>query len=148
LARCVACAGILAVVTTQESSAFAVDAPPDPVVVRGSMFFLRDTLTSGTATTSFSFGQPNDYPVFGDWDGDGTTTVAWAMAISGPCGTATGAADVTFSYELPSDIPVVGDWDGDGDTTSGVVRGDTWYLRNSKTSGTADVALGLGSRAD
>jgi peptidoglycan/xylan/chitin deacetylase (PgdA/CDA1 family) len=43
---------------------------------------------------------------------------------------------------------VSGDWDGNGTTTPGVVRGNTWYLRNSNSAGAADVVLSFGSPSD
>lgn len=138
------------VVASNLSSARQVDAPPDPVLVRGSTFYLRDTYTSGNSTTSFSFGKPNGYPVFGDWNGDGLATVGvvhgnvWSLRNSN----SSGAASYTFTYGRAGDIPVVGDWDGDGDTTPGVVRGNTWYLRNSNTSGGADITFSYGLRSD
>jgi peptidoglycan/xylan/chitin deacetylase (PgdA/CDA1 family) len=138
------------VVPSNASSARQVDAPPDPVVIRGSTFYMRDTLTSGSATTTFSLGQPNDYPVFGDWNGDGTATVGavhgnvWSLRNSNSAGT----ASVTFTYGRAGDVPVVGDWDGDGDTTPGVVRCNTWYLRNSNTSGPGEIIFTYGRRSD
>jgi peptidoglycan/xylan/chitin deacetylase (PgdA/CDA1 family) len=47
-----------------------------------------------------------------------------------------------------TDRYVTGDWDGDGDFTPGVVRGTTWYLRNSNSAGPADVVLGYGGPTD
>ncbi len=44
--------------------------------------------------------------------------------------------------------PVTGDWDGDGLDTPGVVRGGTWYLRNSNSSGPADIILNFGYSYD
>lgn len=46
------------------------------------------------------------------------------------------------------DQPLVGDWDGNGTATPGIVRGDTWYLRNSDTAGPADVAFQYGFPSD
>ena len=43
---------------------------------------------------------------------------------------------------------VSGDWDGNGTTTPGVVRGNTWYLRNSNSAGPADVVLTFGRGTD
>lgn len=132
------------------SYAIQVDAQPDPVVVNGSTFSMRDTLTTGSPTSSFNFGNPGDYPVFGDWNGDGVATVGvvrgnvWTLRNSNSAG----APSVTFAYGLPGDIPVVGDWDGDGDTTPGVVRGNVWYLRNSNTNGGANITLTYGLRSD
>ena len=48
----------------------------------------------------------------------------------------------------PGDIPIVGDWNGDGIDTIGVVRGNTWYLRNSNTTGVADVTFTFGDAGD
>jgi peptidoglycan/xylan/chitin deacetylase (PgdA/CDA1 family) len=47
-----------------------------------------------------------------------------------------------------ADRYVSGDWDGNGTTTVGVVRGNTWYLRNSNNAGPADVVLRFGSPTD
>jgi peptidoglycan/xylan/chitin deacetylase (PgdA/CDA1 family) len=47
-----------------------------------------------------------------------------------------------------ADRYVSGDWDGNGTTTPGVVRGNTWYLRNSNSAGAADVVLRFGSVGD
>jgi peptidoglycan/xylan/chitin deacetylase (PgdA/CDA1 family) len=47
-------------------------------------------------------------------------------------------------YGRTADRPVVGDWNGDGTQTPGVVRGGTWYLRNSNTSGPPDITLRWG----
>jgi peptidoglycan/xylan/chitin deacetylase (PgdA/CDA1 family) len=43
---------------------------------------------------------------------------------------------------------VSGDWDGNGTTTPGVVRGNTWYLRNSNSPGPADVVFVYGAPTD
>ena len=43
---------------------------------------------------------------------------------------------------------MVGDWNGDGIDTPGVVRGTTWYLRNSNTTGVADVTFTYGNPDD
>jgi len=47
-----------------------------------------------------------------------------------------------------ADRPVTGDWDGNGTTTIGVVRGNTWYLRNSNTPGAPDVVFQYGGPTD
>jgi peptidoglycan/xylan/chitin deacetylase (PgdA/CDA1 family) len=47
-----------------------------------------------------------------------------------------------------ADRPVTGDWDGDGRATPGIVRGGTWYLRNSNSSGPADIVLKFGLPSD
>jgi hypothetical protein len=39
---------------------------------------------------------------------------------------------------------VVGDWDGNGTDSVGLVRGGTWLLRNSNSTGSADLAFVYG----
>ena len=46
------------------------------------------------------------------------------------------------------DIPVCGDWTGVGHDTPGLFRNGIFYLRNSLTSGGADIAFGYGSPGD
>jgi peptidoglycan/xylan/chitin deacetylase (PgdA/CDA1 family) len=43
---------------------------------------------------------------------------------------------------------VTGDWDGNGTVTPGLVRGNTWYLRNTNSAGPANVVLNFGSVGD
>jgi peptidoglycan/xylan/chitin deacetylase (PgdA/CDA1 family) len=47
-----------------------------------------------------------------------------------------------------ADRPVAGDWDGNGTVTPGIVRGSTWYLRNSNTAGPPDIVFGYGRASD
>src|SRR5204862_6438243 len=47
-----------------------------------------------------------------------------------------------------TDRPVVGDWNGDGNDTVGVFRNGAYYLRNSNSSGAADLAFGYGDPGD
>jgi peptidoglycan/xylan/chitin deacetylase (PgdA/CDA1 family) len=47
-----------------------------------------------------------------------------------------------------ADRPVTGDWDGNGTVTPGVVRGNTWYLRNSNSPGPADIVFQYGGPTD
>jgi hypothetical protein len=60
----------------------------------------------------------------------------------------TGAATNTFRYGVAQDMPVMGDWNLDGHDTAGVARITglsgpapklTWYLRNSNSTGVADL---------
>jgi hypothetical protein len=41
----------------------------------------------------------------------------------------------------PRDWPVTGDWDGESDETIGAVRGSGWFLRDTNTTGDADLAF-------
>lgn len=145
-----------------------------PGVVRGgNTWLLRDSLTGGPATTTFTYGSPGDgIHVTGDWDGNGTRTpgivriqgefaashYVWFLRNSNTAG----VADVppfaygkpSFGFEEPGDTPVVGDWNGDGVDTVGVVRRRNaqstalWLLRNTNTGGAADVEFGYGLVTD
>jgi peptidoglycan/xylan/chitin deacetylase (PgdA/CDA1 family) len=56
--------------------------------------------------------------------------------------------DGTFLYGSRTDVQLMGDWDGNGTTTPGVFRSGRWYLRNSRTSGVADLVVGYGDPGD
>lgn len=143
-----------------------------PAIFHDGTWYLRSSMTSGVATSTFRYGISTDIPVMGDWDGDGDDTVGVVRATEGSNGivryvwylrnsNSGGSATVTpFTYgrqeflssgELRT-IPVVGDWDGDGDDTIGVMiyeadaLGHTqWHLRNSNTGGSANSVITYGS---
>jgi peptidoglycan/xylan/chitin deacetylase (PgdA/CDA1 family) len=142
---------LLAGVLTVDGAPAASDPVVRPVVTRGSTWYVRDTLTSGIGDRIFTYGQPGDFQLMGDWDGDGLATPGvvrgstWLLrnSLDG------GPADVTFAYGFPGDFPVVGDWDGNGTDTPGVIRGSTWHLKNTNASpGVADVSFAYGFASD
>ena len=53
-----------------------------------------------------------------------------------------------MAYGDPTDLPIVGDWDGNGTFTPGVVRGQTWLLRNSNSRGEGTVTFVYGAAGD
>jgi hypothetical protein len=86
----------------------------------------------GYADQSVAFGEHDDLPVIGDWDGDGgdnirlyrpgSTTGVFYLDIDNDGG----AADiVTPEYGDRGDIPIAGDWGGDSDDNIGVYRPGT-----------------------
>jgi hypothetical protein len=130
--------------------------PARPAIVRGNVWHLRNSLTPGFANTSFVYGRGDDFPLMGDWDGDGTKTPGvvrgnvWYLRNS----TSSGFADVVFAFGKASDIPIAGDWNGDGIDTPGVFRQrpetcgnidgcnrSTWHLRNNNSQGPADLTF-------
>lgn len=118
-------------------------------------FYLRNSLTTGPADFSFFFGGPNDYPVAGDWDGDGTFTVGIYNVSTGTFylkNSNTTSAPITYSLTLgiPGDLPMAGDWNGDGRFGVGVYRpsNGVLYLRNQLTTGFADFGMVLGVAGD
>jgi hypothetical protein len=121
-------------------------------------FLLRNSNTPGSAQISFSYGRFG-FPIVGDWDGNGKDTPGvvrddgrdpgnkiWLLRNSNSAG----LADLSFVYGRGGDVPIRGDWNGDGKDTAGVVRFVTagtpaqWLLRNSNTSGAADLNFRYG----
>jgi parallel beta-helix repeat protein len=97
-----------------------------------TMFFLDLDNSGGSADQSVAFGEPDDLPVIGDWDGDGddniglyrpsSTTGVFYLDIDNDGGI---ADIVTPEYGDLGDIPIAGDWDGDSDDNIGVYRPGT-----------------------
>ncbi|MDQ3898291.1 MAG: Ig-like domain repeat protein [Actinomycetota bacterium] len=103
-----------------------------PAVVTGSVNWkLRDTLTSGPPTISFTYGTKPLTPVMGDWDGNGTKTPGtfesgvFKLSNSVP----PGAPDLVITFGDPRGFPVVGDWNGDGLDDLAVFRAGVWQTR-------------------
>ncbi|MGY1841118.1 MULTISPECIES: reprolysin-like metallopeptidase [unclassified Modestobacter] len=115
----------------------------------GSTYLLNDSFT-GQATTVFTFGDQRDIVYRGDWDGNGTDTLAVRRGSTFFLrnSNSTGPADVVFSYGDPGDTVLVGDWDGNGTDTLAVRRGSTFFVKNDTRSGVADVVFGYGDPGD
>jgi hypothetical protein len=99
----------------------------------------------GAAEYSFLFGNPDDQPVVGDWDGDGVAEIGLHRASTGffyyRNTLTTGIADSEFYFGDPADRFVAGDWgDVDGKDTPAVFRpgNTTFYFRHTLTEGVAD----------
>ena len=114
------------------------------------LLYLKHINTTGFADVGINYGLPGDYPVVGDWDGNGTVTIgiyrhgSFYLRNSNTIG----FADMTFPFGQPGDQPVAGDWNGDGVDTIGVYRSGTFFLRNSNSAGTPDAIFGLGIPGD
>lgn len=112
--------------------------------------FVPATAAAGDVEYEFSFayGTSTDYPVMGDWNGDGVDTPgvvrgnSWYLS-----NTYNGTVDRSFTYGTAGDVAVVGDWNGDGIDTPGVVRGNMWYLSNI-FGGTGDYIFPYGYLGD
>ncbi len=114
--------------------------------------YLKNTNVTGFADVQINYGQSGDYPVVGDWDGDGDATIGiyrngfFHLRNSNTIG----AGDIIFAFGSPGDQPIAGDWDGDGIDTVGVYRSSigTFFLRNTNSSGAPDVSFALGVPGD
>ena len=116
------------------------------------ILFLKNTHNSGFADVGLNYGIPGDYPVVGDWDGNGTVTIG--VYRNGQFflrnENTIGFADTVFAFGQPGDQPVAGDWDGNGIDTIGVYRPSNgqFMLRNSNSAGAADISFYLGNVGD
>ncbi len=109
------------------------------------LLILKDA--NATGFTDVAIG---DYPVAGDWDGNGTDTVgiyrngSFYLRNSNTLG----SYNLVFAFGQSGDQPVVGDWDGDGIDTIGVYRNGLFLLRNSNSAGAVDITFALGNPGD
>ena len=135
--------------------------PARPAVLTGSTWQLRNTLSSGGANETFSFGLDHDIPVMADYSNSGVRTVGmvrgqrhgvageqdeltWYLRqVEGP-----GDPDLVVEFGQVGDIPVIGDWNGNGVHTVGVVRGNRWILKNNNRSGGPDYDFVFGEPGD
>ena len=109
---------------------------------------------SGGPIEPFSWGEPGDVPLFGDWDGDGTATPGSLDLITGK-GSASNdlrgsTLDFTFTITVTASdmVPVVGDWDGDDTDGIGLIDpglNGVFYLDlvTSGVFGPPDIEFGL-----
>ncbi len=108
----------------------------------------------GAAEHSFTFGDPGDRAVVGDWDGDGIDEVGLHRESTGYFyyrnTLDTGIASGGFSFGDPGDRCVAGDWGiVDGVDTPGCFRpaNTTFYFRHTMTQGRADSQFTWGEEA-
>ena len=125
-------------------------------------YFLKNSLAGGNAdiTIVFGVGGQGAIPVAGDWDGDGVDTIGFYIPSTKTFflrnSNTNGGADLTFVFGSSAlSKPIAGDWDGDGIDTIGtftpgisVFLPSTFALRNTNSTGQADVSVGFGSQGD
>ena len=105
--------------------------------------YLKNSNTTGFADVQINYGVGGDYPVVGDWDGNGTVTIgiyrngSFYLRNSNTIG----FADIVFPFGAPGDQPIAGDWNGDGRDTIGVYRNGTFFLRNEQQCWRTGVEL-------
>ena len=114
------------------------------------LLYLKNTNATGFADVAINYGTAGDYPVAGDWDGNGTVTIGiYRNGIFYLRNSNTvGFADLVFAFGQTGDQPVAGDWNGDGIDTIGIYRNGLFLLRNSNSAGAADTSFSLGNPGD
>ena len=116
------------------------------------LLYLKNTNDTGIADMALNYGLPGDYPVVGDWDGNGTVTIG--IYRDGyfylKNDNTLGFADIVFPFGQSGDQPIAGDWDGNGVDTIGIYRPSTgqFLLRNSNDAGPAEASFFLGNVGD
>jgi hypothetical protein len=104
---------------------------------------LRNILTTGAATSTFTYGTKPLVPIAGDWDGNGSKTPGTfeggTFRLSNS--TVSPAVDTTFVFGDTRGFPVVGDWNGDGTDDVAVFRAGVWQTRLS-TGATGSFSFG------
>ena len=108
-----------------------------------------------SAAYNTNYGNTSQWPVIGDWDGDGDDSMGnaaadgswrWYLINSNSGGSPSYAA---FGYGADECTPLTGDWDGDGDDTPGVacVNGTqwAWSLTNSQGGSPSYTTFNYGS---
>ncbi|MCC9609755.1 carboxypeptidase regulatory-like domain-containing protein [Blastopirellula sp. JC732] len=103
----------------------------------------------------FHFGTAGNYPVVGDWDGDGIQTIGvfqdgeWRLDEDGN-GRWDDEVDSRVKYGKAGDVPVVGDWNGDGIDELGIFHDGQWTLDhdNNRHLDDTDKVFMLGEAGD
>lgn len=130
--------------------------PTDGVVMvePGGRWHIR---LPGYADYTFTYGQPGDIPLLGDWNGDGIDTPgvyrpAWGAAhLTNEIpefGSTETTPEVSFFFGLPGDRVFAGDWDGDGIDTLGLSRRGQVFLAGSNSTSIAEQVFWFGTHAD
>jgi hypothetical protein len=124
-------------------------------VVRGRLWYLRNSNSKGPSNVVFSFGRIGDVPVVGDWDGDGDDTPGVVRCVDRACtsrqwfvrNSLTGGATTVTTFGGPG-TPMVADWDNLGGDTPGMVdRNSVWSYTNAFDS-TVEGRFRFGTRGD
>lgn len=119
-----------------------------PAVWNDGTFTLR---SGATGTTSVRFGRDSDYPLCGDWDGDGVDTPGVARGnvyILASANRDGGGSPTAFAFGRADDFPLVGDWDGDGIDEIALARGSQYIFASANSPGGGALSSSVFGRAD
>jgi hypothetical protein len=102
----------------------------------------------------FGYGEADDVPVTGDWNGDAIRTIGifragrWQIDMNGDG--QFDSRDDEFSFGRAGDIPLVGDFNGDGIEEVAVYRDGTWIIdsNGNRELDATDKVFEMGGRGD
>ena len=92
--------------------------------MRGRDWFLRNSNSGGVANLQFAYGRADDFPIVGDFNGDGSDTPGvvrgrdWFLRNSN----SGGVANLQFAYGRADDFPISADVIAQGRDTPIIVR--------------------------
>jgi hypothetical protein len=121
---------VIGVATPKGYVGIAAGVPDGVGIYHDGHWFLRRDLSTGGADITVVFGNSishpfvPDYPVVGDWNGDGVDTIGMyrvAQFVLSNSNTSP-RVDYYFTFGNPGDRPLVGDWVGAGSTAVGTFR--------------------------
>ena len=117
---------------------------------RFEIFSNVDGVIDTTADITLTYGKPEDVPLAGDWDGDGTDTLSVQRGATFYLKNtlAGGLADEHLVYGRAGDQALVGNFDGTAGDSIAVVRDAVVYVRNGLGGGWADVQFNFEHDAD
>ncbi len=145
-ATLVALIGVAPLATDQTPSAAAPPTPTSDVAFFDPTQGIWHVGSRTTATTSFYFGNPGDYPIVGDWDCDGIDTPGLYRQSDGYVylrnSNTQGTANIKFYFGNPGDIPLAGDFDGDGCDSVSIYRPSEQRIYVINKLGSNDGGLG------
>ena len=110
------------------------------------------TVSDGALTASTAFTLA--VQMSGDYDGDGTTDLAYYRPSTGVWSVKQSSSNYTNSFSsawgLSTDVPLPGDYDGDGKSDFALYRPSTgtWYIQLSSTNYTSYLAIQWGLSTD
>jgi hypothetical protein len=147
-------ASILA--TTGTGVSLAGESEGDTIALVDSQghFTVLSSVSEDATTRRYTFGEPGDVPLMGDWNCDGDETPGVYRLSTGGVylrnSHSGGNADISFLFGNPGDRAIAGDFDGDGCDTVSVYRSHraTAFVRNLIASGDADMFFLFGNRGD
>ncbi len=114
------------------------------------LIYVKRNLVTGFADYTMVLGNPGDAAVAGDWDGNGFASIGVyrpsnvTFYLSNTVTNGIVFGDFSFVFGTATSKPVAGDWTGVGAAHVGVFLNGAFYLRNTFTTGPADIAFYFG----
>ncbi len=148
------CFSVLAIVGASTAEARVSDRDSIAIVDAHGGFTILSEIADDSRTIEFSFGEPGDVPLMGDWNCDGEETPGVYRLSTGGVylrnSNSAGVADTSYLFGNPGDRAIAGDFNGNGCDTVSVYRSHraTAYLKNVAEFGPAEATFLFGNPGD